>query len=130
MDAVSWRDNLDFDNCQFACPHLDGQALSLLVVSCNSAQDEAVKWLHEDNRLREELATRDQRLKELSSENEQLRRELKAIHRRPLHVRTRVNSRGRDIPNLLRLDCDCSRPALRLTAPIPSETKEKCETSR
>jgi hypothetical protein len=80
---MSWQDNLNFDNCKFHCPHLLGEALSSLMVARNSYQDESAKWLHEVERLRKELAQRDKRVKELASENEQLRRELKAIHRRP-----------------------------------------------
>ena len=86
---MSWQDNLDSSNCKFACPHLGGMALSLLQVSCNSYQDEAAKWRHEVERLRNELAKRDQRMKELTTENEQLRRELKAIHRRPFQKHCR-----------------------------------------
>src|SRR5713101_5191775 len=119
MDAMSWQDNLTFDNCKFHCLHLCGQSISSLVVSCNSAEDEAAKWLNEVDRLRKELAKRDQRLKELSSENEQLRRELKAIHRRPFqkHVRKKdaVGEQGEDekTPPIMQV-----RPAKKRGAPI------------
>jgi transposase len=89
MDAMSWQDNLNFDNCKFHCPHLGGEALSSRLVACDSARHEAGKYRDEVDRLSKELAKSNRRVKELSSENEQLRRELKAIHRRPFQKHAR-----------------------------------------
>jgi transposase len=89
---VFWHNPNDPLQCphQYACPHLGGASLPVVVAVCGGAAHQANQYFHEVERLRKEISQRDKQLDELRLEIRDLRQELKAVHRRVFHKNRRA----------------------------------------
>ncbi len=79
-----WHNPNDPLQCshQYACPHLGGASLGLVVMHANGCEQQAHSYYLEIERLRQEIAQRDRELDRLRADLAELRQELKAVHRR------------------------------------------------
>jgi transposase len=77
---------------QYACPHVGGASLGLVVADANDFEEQANTYRRENERLRQEIARRDRELERLREDLDDLRRELKAVHRRAFQKHRRSDA--------------------------------------